>query len=84
MTKFSEMFSAACGKQVPCKQKNLTEFYSVFNSYVKSMEFSSSMEKLISDNSFGKQLLVTMVFQIQKSILQNTVEFYGKCRDTKC
>lgn len=69
--KVLEMFNTCTGEQRNFKQNNFTEFYTNFNVYLKSHEFTSSMKPLVQGNDFGKQLLVTIMFIIQKYVLRN-------------
>ncbi|CAC5417711.1 unnamed protein product [Mytilus coruscus] len=72
--KILEMFNACmtCSKeQMTFKQKMFTEFYTKFNMYLKSSEFESSVKPLIHENKFGKQILVAVMFLIQKHVLRD-------------
>ncbi|CAC5364753.1 PIF1 [Mytilus coruscus] len=72
--KILEMFNACmtCSKeQMTFRQKMFTEFYTKFNMYLKSSEFESSVKPLIHENKFGKQILVAVMFLIQKHVLRD-------------
>lgn len=65
---------ATSGESVDIKQKHFTEFYSLFNSYLTSAPYLDSLRHLLGDlnkcGSIIKQLLTTVVFVIQRNLLQ--------------
>ncbi|CAG2199280.1 PIF1 [Mytilus edulis] len=69
--KVLEMFNTCSKEQMTFKQKMFTEFYTKFNMYLKSSEFESSVKPLIHENKFGKQILVAVMFLIQKHVLRD-------------
>lgn len=64
---------ATSGESVEMKQKHFTEFYTLFNSYLKSASYLDSLRHLVGDlNNCGsiiKQLLTSVVFLIQRNLL---------------
>ena len=51
------------------KQKHLTEFYTEFQNYIESAEYSLSIKSL-SDFEFSHQLLTAVIFLIQANVLK--------------
>lgn len=65
---------ATSGESVEMKQKQFTEFDTLFNSYLTSASYLDSLRHLVGDlNNCGsiiKQLLTSVVFLIQRNLLQ--------------
>lgn len=65
---------ATSGESAEIKQKHFTEFYTLFNSYLTSAPYLDSLRHLVDDlNNCGsiiKQLLTSVVFLIQRNLLQ--------------
>ena len=51
------------------KQKHLTEFYTEFQSYIESADYSLSIKSL-SDFDFSRQLLTSVIFLIKANVLK--------------
>lgn len=73
--KMKDIYNLATSEEsVEMKQKHFTEFYTLFNSYLKSASYLDSLRHLVGDlNNCGsiiKQLLTSVVFLIQRNLLQ--------------